>query len=487
MKTKFMTFAMMMAMLGITSCSKTDLYDEGKIAEMEAAEAAAAQEKIIAEYKANFVKAFGEVSPTQSWDFRSAYATFSYGESSNVRTRANESTPAAPIVYTKTPSSAYYELQNKTFQTLKRVFTESTNHESEGTYFAMKAPGNDFTIQPIFMGKSGGNFSLYLHVDGVEEDICIWNKWDGIQYKKQGDTEWTTLTRTSNGINNLLDAVAIQSKTITISGIPEGTQMHFYLKITEAANGYNVYNQCLTSVDGFLREYMCSANEVDLSLLPGIDKDTQVQCKMIGCEDASTSRTDKDFNDLVFLLYGQPDVPQSFDPKDLVKYNTKRYMIEDLGGTDDFDFNDIVVDVTQELTAHIKVDGNGNPLPGYENPQYTVSKTYAQIKAMGGTLDFKLKVGGKEWTKSSKFNPAEMINTQDPDYKKVYDTIDLPNTWNPDANDISVIVYKKNSTTEATQVNFPQDGEIPMMIATDANIKWYKERIRFPFEGYMNQ
>ena len=108
MKTKFMTFAMMMAMLGITSCSKTDLYDEGKIAEMEAAEAAAAQEKIIAEYKANFVKAFGEVSPTQSWDFRSAYATFSYGESSNVRTRTNESTPAAPIVYTKTPSSDYY-------------------------------------------------------------------------------------------------------------------------------------------------------------------------------------------------------------------------------------------------------------------------------------------------------------------------------------------------------------------------------------------
>ena len=162
-------------------------------------------------------------------------------------------------------------------------------------------------------------------------------------------------------------------------------------------------------------------------------------------------------------------------------------MIEDLGGTDDFDFNDIVVDVTQELTAHIKVDQNGNPLPGYENPQYTVSKTYAQIKAMGGTLNFLLKVGGKEWKKSSKFNPAEMINTQNPDYKKVYDTIELPNTWNPDANDISVVVYKKDGITEATQVNFPQDGEIPMMIATDVNINWYKERIRFPFEGYMNQ
>ena len=47
MKTKLMTFAMLMAMLGISSCSKTDLYDEGKIAEKEAAEAAAAQQKLL--------------------------------------------------------------------------------------------------------------------------------------------------------------------------------------------------------------------------------------------------------------------------------------------------------------------------------------------------------------------------------------------------------------------------------------------------------
>ena len=33
MKTKVMTFAMLMAMLGISSCSKTDLYDPNKVAE----------------------------------------------------------------------------------------------------------------------------------------------------------------------------------------------------------------------------------------------------------------------------------------------------------------------------------------------------------------------------------------------------------------------------------------------------------------------
>ena len=485
MKTKFMTFAMMMAMLGITSCSKTDLYDEGKIAEMEAAEAAAAQQKLIAEYEANFIKTFGEVSPTQSWDFRTASATFTCNGFSGALTRATESTPAEAITYTMATSTEYYPLQQKTAATLKRVFTEGNNHQNEGTFFYMKAPGNDFTIQPIYMGQSGGNFSLYLHVDGLEDDICVWNKWEGIQYKNNGDEDWKTLTENHNGIRNLLDAVAIQSKTITISGIPENTSIYFYLKITDAAVGYNQTGQCLTSLDGYLREYMCGANEVDLSLLPGINLDTQVQCKMIGCEDASTGQSDRDHNDLVFLLYGQPDVPQSFDPKDLFKYETKRYMIEDLGETDDFDFNDIVVDVTQEFKAHIKVDGQGNPLPGYENPEYKINRCYAQIKAMGGTLDFELNIDGTKWTKSGKFDPAEMINTSSPDYKKVYDTIDLPLTWDPTANKISVKVFKKDGFTEGAKVNFPQKGAIPMIIATDADVKWATERARFKFEDFM--
>ena len=67
MKSKLMTIAMMMAMLGISSCSKTDLYDEGKIAELEAAK----QAELIEAYKKNFIETYGEIKPTQSWDFSS--------------------------------------------------------------------------------------------------------------------------------------------------------------------------------------------------------------------------------------------------------------------------------------------------------------------------------------------------------------------------------------------------------------------------------
>ena len=80
MKTKLMTFAMLMAMLGISSCSKTDLYDEGKIAEREAA---VRQAKLIDAYKANFIKTYGEIDPNQSWDFTTNYVEYYADPSSN--------------------------------------------------------------------------------------------------------------------------------------------------------------------------------------------------------------------------------------------------------------------------------------------------------------------------------------------------------------------------------------------------------------------
>ena len=60
MKTKFMTFAMSMALLGTVSCSKNDFVEENKsyLADLEKSQ-----------YAANYVQQYGEVSSTQSWDF----------------------------------------------------------------------------------------------------------------------------------------------------------------------------------------------------------------------------------------------------------------------------------------------------------------------------------------------------------------------------------------------------------------------------------
>ena len=74
MKTKFMTIAMSMALLGTVSCSKNDLFEENKSILVE-------QEK--SQYATNYVKQYGAIDSNQSWDFTTS--------STQHNTRAGES------------------------------------------------------------------------------------------------------------------------------------------------------------------------------------------------------------------------------------------------------------------------------------------------------------------------------------------------------------------------------------------------------------
>ena len=485
-----MTFAMLMAMLGISSCSKTDLYDEGKIAEKEAAEAAAEQEKFIAEYQANFINTYGEISPTQSWDFSSNDQYFNIPSyTQQARTRAT--------TYTVTKSESYYEVQQSTLDKMHQVFKEGEDNRALGKPFAMTVPSNDFTIMPIFMGQSGGDFDLYMHVDGIGE-ILVWRKWEDMQAKFSANGNWQDLytetrvntgswlfpkweTRresTTNGYNTV-DATAIQSKYFTFKDLPAGANMYFYLKITSAANGYNHKGESLGSVNNYMREYKFSNNELPGSL-PGV---SEPEVKIIGCEDASTSQSDNDFNDVVFMIYGEPYVPQSFVVTELEKDVKKRYMIEDLGSKDDTDFNDIVVDIVSTYTYKMTTSSSG--IVTFSDEKLKSRK--AEIKALGGTLDFELNIGGTKWKKSDNFASGDMINTQSPDYNEILHTITLPLTFDPATNNISVTVYQKDSDKVSARVNFPSEGTVPMIIAIDPIADWATERDPFDFGKYINR
>jgi hypothetical protein len=129
----------------------------------------------------------------------------------------------------------------------------------------------------------------------------------------------------------------------------------------------------------------------------------------------------------------------------------KRYMIEDLGSDEgsDFDFNDIVVDVID----------NG-------------VKQIAKVRAMGGTLDFTIKIGNTTWTKSSNgFNPSTMYNTVSPDYSAVLATFEVTG-W--DNNNISVSVNGKDGLT--WEIPFPRQGQAPMIVAMKPTVNWNIER-----------
>lgn len=503
MKIKVMTLAMSMAMLGITSCSKTDVYDEKQQEANKAAEEQVKQEKVVDEYEKNFVDTYGEIDPNQSWDFSTGDEYFSLPSGTRAATRD-------AATYTMTKSESYYEVEQATLDKMNEVFEEGRNNYSAGKAFAMTVPANDFTIMPIFMGQSGGDFDLYMHVDGIGE-ILVWRKWEGIQAKFAGSDNWKdlyteeqkfvgyefsledwkwvpvyeTVRKTTTNGENTKNATAIQSKYITFHGLPAGKAMYFYLKITKTATGspenYNEEGQSLGSVNDFMREYQFGANDLTPSNLPGVDKP---EIKIIGCEDASSDRmTDKDYNDVVFMLYGEPYVPESFDVEDLEKTVKKRYFVEDLGTSDDTDFNDIVVDVVSTYTYKKTTSDTGIVTFSDE----TIKSRKAEIRALGGTLNFELNIGGTTWKKSADFDPSVMYNTQAPDYTEVLHTINLPNEYDPASNDISVTVYQKDSDKVSATVNFPATGTVPMIIAANAYEKWSVEREAFKWKLFMNE
>ena len=131
----------------------------------------------------------------------------------------------------------------------------------------------------------------------------------------------------------------------------------------------------------------------------------------------------------------------------------KRYFVEDLGSKDDFDFNDIVFDV---------IDNNGS--------QKCI------VRAMGGTLDFTLKIGDTTWTKSEAAEVKTMYNTQGTiEYDKVLAEFTVTG-WNPNANNISVEVKSAVSDDVIIEIPFPKKGEVPMILAFKTVTNWKAER-----------
>lgn len=334
----------------------------------------------------------------------------------------------------------------------------------------MHAPANAIYIMPMYMGTSGGNFELWMHVDGIAEDIRVWSKWQDLQVKPTAGSDWKDV-KVHNSSNNCVGVAAIRSKYYKFSGLPENAVMYFYLKITQAAGGYNETNQILTSFNGYMRDFKFG-NDGFPTGLKGIDENiTNPEAMIIGVEDATTSKSDHDYNDVVFMIYGEPYVPQTFKVEEFETTYSKRYMIEDLGSTDDFDFNDIVVDVQETFTQKKTTDQQG--IETISDPVLKGQK--AILRHRGGILPFELTIG------DTNLGKMDGVLSDDPN------TEFTVTGWNRNSNNISIKVYQGTNSQTATEVNFPKDGAIPMIIATDTNEDWSAERVEFNWKKFMNE
>lgn len=471
MKTNVKTMLMALVATSMVACSNNqDVFDGGAI------EKTAKQS-----YAENFAKKYPNVDMNQNWDFSSKQSDYRLGSKNKARTRAGEG---------GITTGSWYEVDNNTLAWMHEQLVEGQDNRKLGNPFYMTVPGNDFTIIPIYQGQAGAMWNLHVVVDGV--DYLVWEKSNSEIQKgdiqiKDGDSDewhnlhgggqswetWNSLYNTdgsdkwlADGSQNLVTVV--RSIPYTFHDFPVGAEMYFYLDVTVSGSGdwdgkYHEINN-VGAHESSLKGQMLALQNVPRPA--NIAEDNEVM--IIGCEDADLKDSDWDCNDVVFLVYGKT-VPKPIkieEGEEIEEVKTVRYMIEDLGSTDDFDFNDIVVDVAEIRTIS----------PTYTNGVVTAwnekgIRQEAVIRHLGGTLPFVLKIGNKEYAAGGQ----DTFQTS-PDLK-----LDDVTGWTGlnGVHNVSIEVEQKNNEG-VFKVQFPKAGEAPMIIAVDPSQGWMTERQSVP-------
>lgn len=470
MKTNVKTMLMALVATSMVACSNNqDVFDGGAI------EKTAKQS-----YAENFAKKYPNVDMNQNWDFSSKTPYFSFSNNNG-----NHAGTRAAVSYDFT-EGAKQEVDLSTVEWMKDNLKEGKPNRSLGKAFYMTVPGTEFTIQPIFQGEAGAVWDLHVVVNGV--DILLWTKSQDIELQTEVKSEWHSVVdeQAAEGgweaQRNTLKATAVRSVPYTFKNLPVGADMYFYLDITTSGSGgwdwwdevkqeYHPWKMYYMNNVG---DHMTSVDQMMLAL-QGFEKPSNVpagyEYMLIGCEDANLADSDWDMNDVVFLVYGQkiPKPIEITEGTTVYDSRTVRYMVEDLGSTDDFDFNDIVIDVT-ENKAKTPVYTNG-VLTSWNEGETTQK---AVIRHLGGTLPFLLTIGNKQLPEmggQSTFQTSP--NTE-------YDVTG----WNINSHNISVQVQQKDNQGVYNNVVFPRAGEAPMIIAVDPSQNWMPERQSVPEDWF---
>ena len=476
MKTNVKTMMMVIAASSMVACTKNaDLFDSSAI-----------EQNAKATYAENFTKKYPNVDLNQSWDYSTKQSDYRLGSGNKARTRAGEG---------GITKGSWYEVDNNTLSWMHKQLVEGQDNRKLGNPFYMTVPGNDFTIIPIYQGQAGAMWNLHVVVDGV--DYLVWEKSNSEIQKgdiqiKDGDSDewhnlhgggqswetWNSLYNTDGSDKWLADrsqnlVTAVRSIPYTFHDFPVGAEMYFYLDVTVSGSGvwddkYHEMNN-VGAHESSLKGQMLALQNVPRPA--NIAEDNEVM--IIGCEDADLKDSDWDCNDIVFLVYGKT-VPKPIkieEGKEIEEVKTVRYMIEDLGATDDFDFNDIVVDVTEIRTIS----------PTYTNGVVTKwnekgKRQEAVIRHLGGRLPFILTIGNKEFAAGGQ----DTFQTS-PDLK-----LDDVTGWTglTGNHNISIQVQQKDNNGVYNNVKFPKAGEAPMIIAVDPSQGWMTERQSVPADWF---
>ena len=370
-----------------------------------------------AEYKASFVKNFGKPASTQTWGFKASGTTRSANVNGN-------------------QWAAIYDLPDNITDTEKEKVVAEFSKKREGVYNTKQVTWSEYWVQQVYTGET-------VYKDGYGNDVLGSSKMNKlITYNSNAVEEiWWPVRETKYGgyehINNFNSGS--NETTYYSDGDNEksnpivGTTLMVGME-SDGRNEQFGYHNSTDSKDHF--EYIIL--EIDGSWYVGFDF---YATHPDGQEANKNMDVDRDwiFNDWIVKI--SPAKLKGTTPPTPIKKvkETGRIMCEDLGTTDDFDFNDLVFDGTiyTDGTASVTILATGGTLPitiaGIDVHQYMGPMT-----TEGGT-------------------PV---------------TLDLPGNGYSGLSDIPIIVRDNN---EAYELTAPA-GDVPHKICVPVGIKWMKER-----------
>ena len=424
MKHLKISVAILVASTFVVSCSKSDVFEQNQSSVIETK---------MNQYKTSFVQKYGEIAPDQSWDFSTV-------------SNAKASTRAEGEISGKIDMGAPVIKQfMQTINADRKSVKDNINNGETKTWIPRLAVEMYAAVAQCDKNKTLKDKSndLYYHFE-VCQGKARSKVMENVNVKNGRSYDAGTYGYLNNSSHNrrLVNTKSLSSDAYWVAYYTHAGDDPYANEANADDNPY--------------------ANEANAEIMANLKsfeikyyKEYSVNGRTYWGFDCTN---DGDYSDLIFLV-------KNVDP---VKPVEKRYMVEDLGSIGDFDFNDIVFDV------HEDVQGNQKCI----------------IRAMGGTLDFTLKIGSTTWSKSEDgakkgYQTSVMYNTDPKDYDGAKELAEFKvKGWNPAENNITVSVVSKENNGVITVIPFPKKGEVPMIIALDTFYAWMTEKESLPKDWY---
>jgi hypothetical protein len=382
-------------------------------------------ENDVKDYQSAFVQKYGEISPYETWDLSqrgSQLAGFAGTRASNKAPVQNMSATQSYgyLLDAGNHESTIANLFNHNWDRIIQAFADQNETENWTTYTA----GKKIVFSVAGVTRSSNSSTKYFY-------------W-GLKDTPQGDL-FVRIGSANNGNDaSIGNSCEQHTSSLDFSKAPNGSV--WYTAYTNVNNNKFALTSSNTYVIDDFKIVTVNINGTDYTFWG-------LKCDV----------TDPDYTNMILWVKEVPSVP--------VPKISKRYMAEDLGGNNDFDFNDVVFDVIQ----------------------YEDGTEKCLVRALGGTLDITINVGNSHWTKSSKYTITDMLNTDPIDTNRILAEFDVTG-WNGNNNTVSITVKGKEGVTEGGTTEefywaepFPAVGEAPLIVAVQYGSKtWMRERQGVP-------